>query len=365
MSLYSPGIDTEEQAALRDSVSSLLRRSADSATVRTATTSEHRYDHALWSTLCEQIGVAALAIPERYDGVGASLTEAHIVLEELGRHLAPVPMLGSAVLATSALLLSGDEDACGATLPTLASGEKVAALCWAGTTGWDVPGVEASGGILTGTAHYVLDGDFADVLLVLARSGGIVTLHQVEATTDGITRVAKPTMDPTRPLSSITFDDVDAVAIPTPADLIDRLRAIASVALSAEQVGASRAAMELTVEYTKSRKQFGRAIGSFQALKHRMADMYALTETAHSVSYAAVDALVAGSDEAFDLADAARVYCSEAFSHIAGETIQLHGGIGITWEHDAQLYFKRAHGSGQLFGQPRASLDRLARAAGL
>lgn len=365
MSIYSPGIDTEEQAALRDSVAGLLRRSADSAAVRAAMSSENRYDRSLWSTLCEQIGVAALVIPEQYDGVGASLAETHVVLEELGRHLAPVPMLGSAVLSTSALLLSGDDDACAATLPALASGEKTAALCWAGENGWAEPGVEAGGGILSGTAHYVLDGESADILLVLARSGGLVTLHQVDATADGITRLSRPTMDPTRPLTSITFDDVDAVTIPTPSDLVERLRAIAFVALSAEQVGASRAALDLTVEYTKSRKQFGRVIGSFQALKHRMADMYALTETAHSVSYAAVDALVSGSDEALDLADSARVYCSEAFSHIAGETIQLHGGIGITWEHDAQLYFKRAHGSAQLFGQPRHSLDRLATAAGL
>lgn len=365
MSLYSPGIDTEEQAALRDSVASLLRQKADSAAVRAAMAAPERYDRALWSTLCEQIGVAALAIPERFDGVGASLTETQVVLEELGRHLAPVPMLGSAVLATSALVLSGDDEVCAAALPALASGEKIAALCWADASGWHNTGVQAGGGILSGTAHYVLDGESADILLVLAKSGGLVTLHQVDATADGVTRTAKPTMDPTRPLTSITFDDVDAVTIPTPSGFEDTLRAIAFVALSAEQVGASRAALDLTVEYTKSRKQFGRAIGSFQALKHRMADMYALAETAHSISYAAVDALVTGAPDALELADTARVYCSEAFSHIAGETIQLHGGIGITWEHDAQLFFKRAHGSAQLFGQPRESLERLAKAAGL
>lgn len=365
MSLYSPGIDSEEQAALRDSVASLLNRKADSAAVRAATMAPERYDRDLWSTLCEQIGVAALIVPEQFDGVGASLTEAHIVLEELGRHLAPVPMLGSAVLATSALLLSGDDEACTATLPALASGEQIAALCWADAAGWRETGVHAGGGILSGTAHYVLDGESADVLLVLAKSGGLVTLHQVDANADGVTRVPNPTMDPTRPLTTITFDDVDAVTIPTPSGIEDNLRAIAFVALSAEQVGASRAALDLTVEYTKSRKQFGRVIGSFQALKHRMADMYALTETAHSISYAAVDALVNKAPDAVQLADSARIYCSEAFSHIAGETIQLHGGIGITWEHDAQLFFKRAHGSAQLFGQPRESLERLAHAAGL
>jgi alkylation response protein AidB-like acyl-CoA dehydrogenase len=365
MSIYSPGIDTEEQSALRDSVASLLRRSGDSSAVRAAMESDGRIDRALWSTLCEQIGVAALSIPEEFDGVGASLTETHVVLEELGRTLSPVPMLGSAVLATQALLLSGDTDICATVLPALAGGEKTAALCWANAVGWDRPGVQATGGILSGTAHYVLDGETADVLVVLARSGGLVNLHVVDATAAGITRSARPTMDPTRPLTSITFDDVDATAIPTPADLVDRLRAIAYVALSAEQVGASRAALDLTVEYTKSRKQFGRFLGSFQALKHRMADMYAFTETAHSISYAAVDAVVSGSGEALDVATAARVYCSDAFSYIASETIQLHGGIGITWEHDAHLYFKRAHGSGQLFGQPHQSLTRLATAAGL
>ena len=365
MSIYSPGIDTEEQSALRDSVAALLRRSGDSASVRAAMSSENRHDQALWSTLCEQIGVAALAIPEQFDGAGATLTETHVVLEELGKHLSPVPMLGSAVLATQALLLSRDDEACARTLPDLASGEKVAALCWAGESGWNEPGVEASSGILSGTSHYVLDGDYADVLLVLARSGEHVTLHQVDANADGITRVARPTMDPTRPLTTVTFEDVDAIAIPTAENLVDNLRATAFVAISAEQVGAARAALDLTVEYTKSRKQFGRVIGSFQALKHRMADMYALTETAHSISYAAVDALVNGTDEALALADAARVYCSDAFNHIAAETIQLHGGIGITWEHDAHLYFKRAHGTAQLIGQPHHSLGRLAQAAGL
>jgi alkylation response protein AidB-like acyl-CoA dehydrogenase len=343
--------DNEERAALRESVRDLLGKHSDSAAVRRAITTEHGYDESLWSKLCEQIGVAALAVPEKYDGVGASLLEVHVVQEELGRRLTPSPMLGSAVLAAQALVLSGDDDACARLLPAIAAG-SVAALCWAGPDGWNDFGVTASGETLSGTASYVLGGDVADVLLVLTSDG-------LFEAADGVTRRRVPAMDPTRSLSEVTFDGVAARRLVSPTDLVEQVRTIALVALSAEQVGAAAAALEQTVEYAKSRKQFGRAIGSFQALKHRMADMYALVETARSMSYAA--ALSGTHDDAV----VAKVYCSEALQQVAAEAIQLHGGIAITWEHDAQLFFKRAHGSAQLFGQPRDFLPHLATAAGL
>jgi alkylation response protein AidB-like acyl-CoA dehydrogenase len=346
--------DNEERAALRSSVRDLLGKHSDSAAVRRAITTEHGYDDTLWSKLCEQIGVAALAVPEKYDGVGASLLEVHVVQEELGRTLTPSPMLGSAVLAAQALVLSGDDDACARLLPGIAAG-TVAALCWAGADGWSGFGVTASGETLSGTASYVLGGDVADVLLVPTSAG----LFEVDPAADGVTRRRVPAMDPTRPLSEVVFDGVAARRLVSPTDLVDQLRTVALVALSAEQVGAASAALEQTVEYAKSRKQFGRAIGSFQALKHRMADMYALVETARSMSYAAA---LSGTHED---AVIAKVYCSEALQHVAAEAVQLHGGIAITWEHDAQLYFKRAHGSAQLFGQPREYLPQLATAAGL
>lgn len=341
--------ETEDRAALRESVRNLLAKHSDSSAVRKAITAPEGYDAGLWERMVEQIGVAALAVPEDYDGVGASLAETHVVLEELGRTLTPSPMLGSAVLAAQALLLSGDTEACARLLPGIAAGE-IAAVCWASAAGWSSPGVTATGDRLDGTAHYVLGGDVASTQLVLARDGDAVALFEVDPHATGVTRRRVPTMDPTRSLAQVRFDGVTGRPLASPADLVDRLRTVALIALSAEQVGAAQAALDLTVEYTKNRKQFGRVIGSFQALKHRMADMYALVETARSMSYAA--ALSQDTQDAY----AAKVYCSEAFEQVAAETIQLHGGIAITWEHDAQLYFKRAHGTAQLFGQPREFL---------
>lgn len=348
-------VDTEDQAALRASVRDLLSKHSDPAAVRKAITAENGYDHQLWAKLCEQIGVAALAIPEEYDGVGAGLTEVHVVQEELGRALTPSPMLGSAILGTQALLLSGDTDACTRLLPGVAAGESTLALCWADRSGWSTFGVTAAGDVLDGTASYVLGGDIADTLLVATADG----LFEVDPSDPGVARRRTATMDPTRSLSEVTFTKVAGHRLSSPADLIEQVRTVALVALSAEQVGAAAAVTSATVEYTKSRKQFGRAIGSFQALKHRMADMYSLVETARSMSYAAVRSQTPGD------AAIAKVYCSEALQTVAGEAVQLHGGIAITWEHDAQLYFKRAHGSAQLFGQPREYLPGLAEAAGL
>lgn len=372
----TPGVDTEEQSALRQSVAALLEKKSDSAAVRAAIASEHGHDPALWSTLVEQIGAAALSIPEQYDGAGATWMETHLVCEELGRRLSPTPMLGSAVLAAQAVLAAGDEGASTRLLPGIAAGEQVA-LCWASSDGWATPGVRATGGTLSGTAHHVLGGDTASTLLVVAVTGETVGLFEVPADADGVTVTRVPVMDPTRTMARVELDAVAATAIGTRASFLPRLRAAAWAAISAEQVGAARAVLDATVQYTQERKQFGRAIGSFQALKHRMADMYVRTETARSLSYSAA-ALVAeahalgdgpAADEAAYAAEieaaAAKVYCSEALQWITGEAIQLHGGVGITWEYDVHLFFKRAHGTAQLLGQPHEILAALEVAAGL
>ncbi|MET3862529.1 alkylation response protein AidB-like acyl-CoA dehydrogenase [Dietzia sp. 2505] len=381
----SPGVDTEEQAALRQSVAALLDKRSDPSAVRAAMASEHGHDPALWSTLVEQIGAAALSIPERYDGAGATWVETHLVCEELGRRLTPSPLLGSAVLAAQAVLATGDEAACARILPGIAVGEQ-AALCWASLDGWATPGVRASGGgsadvpgraTLTGTAHHVLGADTASTLLVVAISGGAVGLFEVPAGTPGVTVTRVPVMDPTRTMARVAFDSVPAIPIPTRPSFLARLRAAGWAAISAEQVGAARAALDATVRYTQERKQFGRTIGSFQALKHRMADMYVRAETAASLSYSAAAMVAAAqrlgdgpdSDEAAYAAEieaaTAKVYCSEAVQWITGEAIQLHGGVGITWEYDVHLYFKRAHGTAHLLGQPHEILAALEVAAGL
>lgn len=351
-------VSAEEREALAEAIRDLVTRRADSASARAAMRATPRIDRGLWQTLCAEIGVAALPIPEEAGGAGASFAETAAVLEELGRSLSPVPVYATA-LATAAILIAGDDEVTAALLPSIASGERIATVCWAGRDGWDRPGVRADGGLLSGTADYVIDGESADLLLVLAGGVDGTTLHAVDADADGVTVTPLPVVDPSRPLSRIDFDEAPARTIASGSDLPGRLRTHAWALLAAEQVGGAAAALDLTVDYTKSRKQFGRIIGSFQALKHRMADMYALVETARSISRAAVAAIVTGDPAADGLAAAAHVYCSEAFARVTGEGIQLHGGIGITAEHDIQLYFKRAHGSAQLFGQPHEVIAEL------
>jgi alkylation response protein AidB-like acyl-CoA dehydrogenase len=352
---------TAEQTGLRDAVRALLGKRSGSAAVRVAIASPQGYDTALWEVLCEQIGVASLSIPERFGGAGAGLAETYVVLEELGRTLTPAPLLGSGVLAAQTLLGLGDDEACTRLLPGLAAGTSIGALAWAGADGHWQPSagaIRATGGRLTGEAHYVLDGDRADVLLVVAVGADGLGVYEVDPAGAGLRRAHNPTMDRTRRLATVTLDDAPGRRIGGDAHAaLTHVRDTACVALAAEQVGAMSRALELTVEYSKTRVQFGRPIGSFQALKHRMADLHVLVEAARSASAAAS----AGTLEPA----VAKVYCSQAFNTVAAEMIQLHGGIAITWEHDAHLYFKRAHGSAQLFGLPREHVAGLAAAAGL
>ena len=387
---------SQDQRALRDAVRGLLARHQGDD------------DSVPWRRLCGEIGVAGLAIPERYGGAGAGPVEIHIVMEELGRRLTPAPMLGSAVLATRALLTAGDDAACRRLLPGLAAGTTTAALAWTGPAGhWnpaevacrasaeapdvarrvsgeaadaarrvsaetsDVVARRASGeaadaavrasaeAAVTGEAHYVLDGTDADVLLVAADGPDGIGLYEVDPAQPGVSRTAVTTMDQTRRMATVRLDDAFGCRLGQRLDLAP-VRDLACIALSAEQVGAARQALDLTVAYTKVREQFGRVIGSFQGLQHRLADLHVLVESARSLSYAAAEA---AADEAPDLAlhaAAARACCSEALTRVAAEMIQMHGAIGITWEHDAHRYFKRAHGDTQLLGPPSEHLARIA-----
>jgi alkylation response protein AidB-like acyl-CoA dehydrogenase len=364
---------SQDQRALRDAVRGLLARHQGDD------------DSVPWRRLCGEIGVAGLAIPERYGGAGAGPVEIHIVMEELGRRLTPAPMLGSAVLATRALLTAGDDAACRRLLPGLAAGTTIAALAWTGPAGhWnpaevacrasaETPDVarRASGeapdaavrasaeAAVTGEAHYVLDGADADVLLVAADGQDGIGLYEVDPAQPRVSRTAVTTMDQTRRMATIRLDDAFGWRLGQRLDLRP-VRDLACIALSAEQIGAARQALDLTVAYTKVREQFGRVIGSFQGLQHRLADLHVLVESARSLSYAAAEA---AADEAPDLglhAAAARACCSEALTRAAAEMIQMHGAIGITWEHDAHRYFKRAHGDAQLLGPPSEHLARIA-----
>ena len=310
---------SEEQQELAATVRALLARRGDARV--------ERYDEALWQTLCEQIGVAALAIPEEHDGFGASLFEAAIVLEELGWSLVPSPLLGSVVTA-EALLAGADDDARARLLPRIAAGE-VAALLVDGAVDGEGP---------------VLDGDLASIVVAATDDG----LYEV---TDAETAWV-PSMDQTIRLATVTGGT--RTRIGDGAAARERARLVGAVGCAALAAGLSARALEMTVAYSQERVQFGRPIGSFQALKHRMADMLVLAEMSRSASWAASYAVATHADDAAQLAHVAASYCCEALATIAGETVQLHGGIAITWEHDAHLVLKRAHALGQLFGSPRA-----------
>ncbi|NGX06212.1 acyl-CoA dehydrogenase family protein [Mycobacteroides franklinii] len=316
----SPSANAERQM-LRDTVRSLVTKRADSNAVRAAMESEHGYDENLWTVLCEQVGAAALLVPEELGGAGGELADAAVVVEELGRGLVPSPLMGT-LWAELALLDTGHT---GELLESLAAGESI------GTVAFD-PG-------------YVVNGDIADVVLTL--EGDEVRQAQTVSATP------LSTMDPTRRLAALAV--TESKPIGAAPGLLDK----AGLLLAAEQVGAAARALELTVEYTKTRVQFGRAIGSFQALKHRMADLYVLVESARAAVYHAIQ------DPTPEAATVARIKASEALSTVSGDSIQLHGGIAITWEHDAHLYFKRAHGSALLLGTPRQLLPSLEIAAGL
>ncbi|GAA4614773.1 acyl-CoA dehydrogenase family protein [Saccharopolyspora hordei] len=344
---------TEEQEELRRTVRTLLDRHGG-PTVPSPDEPAPSPDPVLWKQLGE-IGAHGLAIPEEHGGVGATLLETLIVVEELGRRLVPGPFLGSAVLSAQALLATGNARACERLLPGIASGERVLALAWAepgspplrdrfattarasGTHGW----------LLDGTKTLVLDAVQADTLLVVAMNDGVASLF--EAAPQSTVASAVP-VDLTRHMGEVHLAG-------TPAKLIgraplQRMTDVAAAALAAEQIGAAQRWLHEIVEHTKLRTQFGRPIGSFQAIKHRLADCYVAVESARSLSYAAGWAVSTGDERASELAAMAKSACTEAYSLVAAEGIQLHGGIGITWEHEAHLHLKRAHASKHLFGTP-------------
>ncbi|MGA8547208.1 MAG: acyl-CoA dehydrogenase family protein [Mycobacterium sp.] len=307
---------SDERELLRETVAALVAKHASPAAVREAIESERGYDESLWRLLCEQVGAAALVVPDENGGAGGTLGDAAVVLEELGKGLVPSPLLGT-TLAELALLAADDldDDALG----SLVEGAAI------GTVVFD--------------PDYVVNGDIADI--VIATNDGKLdrwTAFDAQPVT---------AMDPTRRLARITAQS--AAPLGTDPGIAD----VAAILLAAEQIGAATRCLELTVEYSKERVQFGRPIGSFQALKHRMADLHVAVQAARAVVNDALEAPSA------TLAALARVAATEAFNTVAAEGIQLHGGIAITWEHDMQLYFKRAHGSSHLFGPAREHLRRL------
>ncbi|MFP5253987.1 MAG: acyl-CoA dehydrogenase family protein [Actinomycetes bacterium] len=354
---------TEEQAELASTLCALLARRSDPRAVRSAVQQPLGFDEDLWKVLCTQVGVAALAVPEEYGGAGYSLFETHVALEELGAALTPSPLLGSGVLTAAVLLRSGDQPLCAELLPGIAEGSSIGSVAWG--SGWptsadDWTGAELRDGKLHGQVELVLDGDTADVLLVLARDGAGLSLLRVDPRQPELRRTPTPAMDQTMRFATVELDGAPAEPVATGIEAwLPEVRDVAAVAVTALQVGALQRCLDLTVAYTKEREQFGRPIGSFQALKHRMADMLVDVETSRSVSWAAAWSASVHAPDLAEKAALAKAWCSEALTRVAEEMVQLHGGIAITWEHDAHLYLKRAHALAHLFGSPTEHVGAL------
>ena len=374
---------SEEQEALRSAARDFLAEHSSPACVRRAMETELGYDPDVWRRIGRELGWTSVIVPAEYGGAGLTFVELVALMEPMGAALLCAPFVSSICLAANALLVGGSEAQKRAYLPALAAGETTGTVAYAGPGGrWDAAGSGAvaarTGGdfVLNGTKSFVLDGHSADLLVVAARQADgegpeAISLFIVPGEAGGVERRRLPTMDQTRRQAEVTLRNV---RVPASAligqeggawDVLRKTLDRAAVAVAAEQVGGAQRCLDMAVAYAKERVQFGRPIGSFQAIKHKCADMLLRVESARSASYYAGWAVAAGEDEVPALAALAKAYCSDAFFFCAAENIQIHGGVGFTWEYDAHLYFKRAKSTETLLGDPASHRETVARHMGL
>ena len=366
---------TEEQDQLREFVRQFMDSYSSEQTVRELMETDLGYDPATWALMADQLGLQSLIIPEEYGGQGFGYVELVLVMEEMGRSLLCAPFFSTVVLAANALIHSGDEKAKSEYLPGIASGETIATLAFTEESGrWGSDGItmpaESSGDkwLLNGTKMYVLDGNAASLVIVAATTDAGISLFKVDGESTGLTRTQLATMDTTRKQSKLDFENVEATLIGTEGEgwaVIERVLDLAAVEVAAEQVGGAQQCIDTAVQYAKDRVQFGRPIGSFQAIKHKCADMLLEVESAKSAAYYAGWCAAELNDELPSVASLAKAYCSEAYFHTTAENIQIHGGIGFTWEHPVHLYFKRAKSSELLFGDLTYHRELLAQRIGI
>jgi alkylation response protein AidB-like acyl-CoA dehydrogenase len=353
---------TAEQEELRRTVRRFLDEKSPESEVRRLMETDTGYDEAVWAQLSDQLGLQGLAVPEEYGGAGCSAVEVMIVLEEMGRSLYCGPYFSTVAMALPLLEASGDTAAQARYLPRIAQERCIATVALVEASArWDEEGVQMTAQHdgtqwrLSGEKLFVIDGQVADLILVAARTTSGVSVFAVEGDAAALTRSPLSTMDQTRKQSRLRFDGSPAALIgeegagwPALSRMLDR----AVIALAAEQVGGAERVLEMAVDYAKTRIQFGKPIGSFQAIKHKCADVLLKVESAKSAARYAAWAAAEDSAEVPEVASLAKAYCSESYLHAAAENIQVHGGIGFTWEHPAHLYFKRAKTSELLFGDP-------------
>jgi alkylation response protein AidB-like acyl-CoA dehydrogenase len=373
----------EEQEELRSSAHGFLADHSGSEQVRQAMESELGYDPQVWKQIGTELGWTSVIVPEEYGGLGLGYVELIALMEIMGGALLCAPFFSSVCLAGNALLVAGSEEQKREHLPGIAEGQTLGTLASTEANGrWDAAGIEAiarkDGGdfVLNGTKRFVPDGHCADLLVVAARREGTsgeqgISLFAVPSQTRGVARRALPTMDQTRRQAEIELCDV---RLPGAALLgeegggwaaLCKVLQRAAVALSAEQVGGAQKCLDLSVEYAKQRVQFGRPIGSFQAIKHRCADMMVQVEAARSASYYAGCVAAEDGDELPVVASLAKATCSDAYFQCAAGAIQIHGGVGFTWEYDVHLYFKRARSTETLLGDAAYHRELVARQIGL
>lgn len=374
---------SEEQDELRRTARRFLEVASSTERVRAAMETERGYDPEVWEQLAAELGWTALTIPEEYGGLGMSYLDLHPLMEEMGRALLCSPFFSTICLGANALLLGGSEEHKEKYLAEIAAGDLTATLAFTEPNGlWDANGIEATYEkdgdelVLTGKKHYVVDGHTADLLIIAARSAGSrgsegVSLFLVPGDSQGLVRTWLPTVDQTRRLASLSLE---GLRLPNSALLgtegqgwrvCERVLDLANTALAAEQVGGAEACLDMAVEYAKVRKQFGRPIGSFQAIKHTCADMLTRLESARSAAFYASALAAQGHPDLPEAVAAAKAFCSDAFFQCAGDNLQVHGGIGFTWEGDAHLFLKRAKASEALFGDATYHRARLADIVGL
>lgn len=367
---------SDEQELLRSTVRTFIDRNYPESKVRELMAGPTGNDPALWRQMADQLGLQGLAVAEQHGGSGFGFQELAVVEEELGRALVPSPFLASVVLAGSYLARCGDESAQKDYLPPIAAGTSIASLAIVESSGrWDLGDItltpdHASGEPrLSGTKLFVLDGGIADLILVAAREpDGELSVYAVPSGAPGLRSEPLHTMDQTRKLAHVHLDGTPARLVGQRGGAADALRMalqVTAVALAVEAAGGAQRALEMAVEYAKVRHQFGRPIGSFQAIKHKCADMLVEVEAARSAAYYGVWCASEQNEELPALASLAKSVCADAYFQVAADNIQVHGGIGFTWEHPAHLYFKRAKSTQVLLGDSTYHRECLAGLAGI
>ena len=329
---------TDEQNMIAETAQAFCRENATSDRTRKAM-ADDGIDRDLWSAFCSELGLSSVGVAEEHGGAGLGLVEMAILFEAAGSQVSALPMLGSLALSAQAIAAGGSDAQKSDWLPRLVSGEAIAAYV-------HDPAMKTDGDLLTGESRYVAHGGSADLIYVTGRSGGWL----VRIGESGVDVAAQTTMDETRPLARVTLSGAKGEPLRDPVAASCAARNAGFVALAAEALGGAQEALDRTVAYSRERVQFGRQIGSFQAYKHRLADMMIEIEQARSAVYWAACAVDEASDEAPLALHAAKSFCADTFFMVAGNMIQLHGGIGFTWEHDAHLFFKRARSIQSMLG---------------